>query len=93
MFRDDEKNFLRAKLRKMPMESPKDLRELIDEAKAEEGAMSQPVELRDWFATHAREPPQWWLTQQRSAGDDDLRQLGRWRWIWADAMLVERKAS
>lgn len=51
--------------------------------------MAQPVELCDWFATHAAEPPQWWLTQHR-AGDGDLRQLARWRWIWADAMLSER---
>jgi len=55
--------------------------------------MAQSIDLRDWFATHAPEPPRWWLTQQRGTGDGDLRQLARWRWIWADAMLTERKAS
>ena len=65
MFANEERDFLRARLRKMPIESFKDLRILIDEAKSEDGAMAQPVDLRDWFATHAPEPPAWWLNQQR----------------------------
>ena len=93
MLLDDERNFLRDRLRKMPIESLKDLRALIDEAKSEDGVMAQPVDLRDWFATHAPEPPEWWLTQQREAGRGDLQQLARWRWIWADAMLNERNPS
>lgn len=49
-----------------------------------------PVDLRDWFATHAPEPPLWWLSQQRQTGMGDLEQLVRWRCIWADAMMAGR---
>ncbi len=51
------------------------------------------VELRDWFAIHAPEPPAWWLNQQRASAGSDLQQLARWRWVWADAMLTERNPS
>ena len=50
-----------------------------------------PVDLRDWFATHAPAPPEWWLKQQQQIGASDLQLLVKWRWVWADAMLAGRK--
>jgi hypothetical protein len=59
----------------------------------DEKDIALPVDLRDWFATYAPEPPDWWLSQQRGMGAGDLQQLVRWRWVWADAMLSERKTN
>ena len=41
--------------------------------------------LRDWFATHAPEPPKSWRGGER--GLDDIIE---WRWWYADAMLKKR---
>ena len=61
--------------------------------------------LRDWFATHAPEPPEWWLQTQRQHDHNrnphnedhkppirsDAEIDAAWRWTWADAMLAERE--
>jgi hypothetical protein len=44
------------------------------------------MSLRDWFATHAPEPPQEWR-----GGDRKLPDVIEWRWWYADAMLKARK--
>ena len=45
-----------------------------------------PGDLRGWFATHAPEPPQWWLSQQRQFEANDLQLIVKWRWVWAEAV-------
>jgi hypothetical protein len=52
-----------------------------------------PVDLRDWFAIHAPEPPEWWLKQQQQIGVSDLQRLIKWRWVWADEMIAGREPS
>ena len=44
--------------------------------------------LRDWFATHAPEPPKSWRGGER--GLDDIIE---WRWWYADAMLKKRSKT
>jgi hypothetical protein len=42
--------------------------------------------LRDWFATHAPEPPiTWW-----GHGSRDCSGRAKWNYQYADAMIVER---
>ena len=52
---------------------------------------AESVSLRDYFAAHAPEPPQWWSFLQREAcGAERMAQEARWAYQWADAMLAER---
>ena len=44
--------------------------------------------LRDWFATHAPDPPKSWRGGER--GLDDIIE---WRWWYADAMLKKRSKT
>ena len=56
------------------------------------------MSLRDWFATHAPQPPISYINSTYDNMDinDDYNELMieahiKWRWIYADMMLKERK--
>ena len=57
------------------------------------------LSLRDWFASHAPEPPRWWLEEYAGCHDkaDDLRtaaqHIAQWRFAFADAMLAARNTD
>jgi hypothetical protein len=42
--------------------------------------------LRDYFAAHAPEPPDWWRGGDKNVGD-----VVAWKWRYADAMLEARE--
>jgi len=46
------------------------------------------MSLRDYFAVHAPNPPDWWM---HDANNED--QFYKWRWHYADAMLAEREKA
>lgn len=50
--------------------------------------------LRDYFAAHAPEPPQWWIDGYKSALND-LNKYGQhiaqWNFVYADEMVKERE--
>lgn len=47
------------------------------------------MSLRDWFATHAPEPPaRWW-----GGGSTNCAGFALWNYQYADAMLSEREKS
>lgn len=51
------------------------------------------ISLRDYFAVHAPNPPEWWYSARRKTHPKEggLERDAAWRWTWADAMLEMRE--
>lgn len=57
-------------------------------------AMGEGMSLRDYFATHAPPPPDWWIHSYADRANDldsVANVIAQWNYAYADAMLRERE--
>lgn len=49
------------------------------------------MSLLDWFASKAPDMPQWFERQNAAAGLQTVDVMVRWRWVWAESMIAEKR--
>lgn len=58
------------------------------------GRINEGMTLRDYFATHAPQPPKWWMdsyAKQTQDLDTYAAVITQWNYTYADSMLEARK--
>lgn len=48
------------------------------------------MSLRDYFASRAPAPPEWWMSEDCENSPRVAAAIARWNYFYADAMLLER---
>lgn len=54
-------------------------------------ALAGGMTLLDWFAGQAPGMPNWFERQMAGMGPSTVEIAVRWRWVWAESMLAEKR--